>query len=180
MTPSQQGRNSAKLLRLVLAAALALTVASAAAAAQARDPLTPAEGDQLRDTATQLDKRIGLLVQFAGARLTKFEQIRTASPRPPGRDPQLYELLRQYAAILPEMDDAADDLTQQPKQYKVAKVLDNAIVEIQKMDATLRHIQTDSSPADLANYHFELDNCLDVTSDSLQNAQQDRAQAGKS
>lgn len=150
-----------------------------AAAAQVRDPLTPAEADQLRDTATHLDKRLELLLQFAAARLTQFDQIRTASPRPPGRDDQLYTLLRQYKLILPELDDAADDLSQQPNEYKVAKVLDTTIAGLQKLDTTLHKIQSASSPSDLANYRFALDDCLDVTSDSLQNAQNDRAQAGK-
>lgn len=144
-----------------------------------QDPLTRQEADQVRSTADKLDKRVPLLLQFAAARLARFEQIRTASPRPPGRDAELYTLLSQYKAILPEMDDAVDDLAQQPKQYKVAKVLDAAIASLQALTATLRQIQAASTPADLANYHFMLQDCLDVTGDSLQNAQQTRAQAGK-
>ena len=145
-----------------------------------RDPLTPADAAQVRDTSVRLDKRIPLLLGFAEDRLTRFEQLRTATPRPPDRGAHLYALLRQYAEILPEADDAIGDLasgvtsSESPKKYNVPKALDPAIVQLQHLRAMLQQIRQASSPSDLANYHFELQNCLDVTSDSLQNAQQDR------
>ena len=170
---------------LVMGGLLGLML-SAPAAAQLRDPLTPAEADQVRNTAGNMDKRVPLLLQFAQLRLDRFEQVRSASPRPPDRTAQLYALLRQYKAILPELDDAVDDLSSgettsesaHPK-YNVPKVLTPAIAALQKMQSQLQHLQTDSTPADLATYHFELQDCLDATGDSLQNAQQDLAAAGK-
>lgn len=156
--------------------ALLLAVLGLSAAAQVRDPLTPQEADQVRDTADKLDKRVPLLLQFAGARLQQFEQVRTAGPAAADRAEKLYTLLRQYAAILPELDDAVDDLadTRDDKNgphYKVDKVLGKAITDLQQLQAMLQHIQSSSSAADLATYHFELQNCLDATQDSLQNAQ---------
>lgn len=165
-----------------LASALVAAGLNAAAPACAQvpvDPLSRDEGDALRDTADKLDQRVKLLLQFATARITTFTTVRDASPRPPGRDDQLYGLLRQYRAILPEFDDAVDDMSSQPKQYKVAKVLDEAIAGLQALATTLQHIQASSTPADMANYHFILQDCVDTTSESLQNAQQARAQAGK-
>lgn len=166
-------------------AILTLSVA-AAASAQLHDPLTPSEANQIRDTAGSLDKRIPLLLQFAEARLARFEQVRAASPRPPDREVQLYALLREYKAILPEFDDAVDDLAQGVttsegggRKYNVPKVLTPAIAALSRLSATLQHIQTASTPADLATYHFILDDCLDVTGDSLQNTQQDLAHATK-
>ena len=167
-----------------LSCLLVLAVASTASAQAAlRDPLTPAEADQVRDTSSRLDKRVPLLLSFAAARLSQFEQVRTASPRPPGREQQMYALLREYAAILPEFDDAVDDLasgvinSDSPKHYNVGKVLTPGVASLLQLQAQLHQIQSQSSPSDLASYRFELENCLDVTADSLQNAQQDLAAA---
>jgi chaperonin cofactor prefoldin len=156
------------------AGALLLAALATHAGAQVRDPLTPQEANQVRDTAGKLDQRVPLLVQFAGERLRQFEQVRTAAPA--DRASRLYALLQQYAAILPELDDAVDDLgdsrdDKNGPHYKVGKVLGKAVADLQQLQATLQHIQSSSSPADLATYHFELQNCLDATRDSLQNAQ---------
>ncbi|HXE31779.1 MAG TPA: hypothetical protein VN515_08260 [Terriglobales bacterium] len=149
--------------------------------AQSRDPLTPAEAGQVRDTAGKLDQRIPLLLKFAGERLARFEQIRQESPRPPGRDAQLYALLEEYKAILPEMDDAVSDAASglttsesDGKKFNLNKIVGDVIAADQGFATTLQHIQSASTPADLANYHFMLDDCLDVTADSLQNAKDSR------
>lgn len=171
----------------VVAVAVALALWGAVAArAQFQDPLTPAEANQVRNTAGRLDQRVPLLLQFAELRLARFEQVSAASPRPPGRAAQLYAQLTQYKEIIPELDDAMDDLAQGAATSETKsgtrdapKVLDAAITRLQALVARLRHIQAASTPADLATYHFMLDDCLDVTSDSLQNAQEDRARAGK-
>jgi len=158
------------------AGALLLAFLAIRTGAQVRDPLTPQEADQVRETAGKLDQRVPLLVQFAGERLRQFEQVRTAAPAPADRASRLYALLQQYAAILPELDDAVDDLgdsrdDKNGPHYKVGKVLGKAVADLQQLQATLQQIQSSSSPADLATYHFELQNCLDATRDSLQNAQ---------
>lgn len=148
-----------------------------------RDPLTPQEADQIRNTAGQLNKRIPLLLQFAQERIVRFEKVRASPRATPGRSARLYALLRQYHEILPELDDAADDLASPPGpgglKYNVGKVLGKAMQTEQAMFTELQQIQTSSSAADLAAYHFELQNCLDRTRDSLQNAEQDRAGAGQ-
>lgn len=160
----------------VLAAALLL---QAAAQIPVRDPLTPQEAEQVRNTAGRLDQRVPLLLRFAGQRLAQLEQVRAGSA--PGRLAQMYALLRQYQEILPELNDAMDDLSAPPSpgapQYKVAKVLGPVIKQENALLAQLQHIQSSSSPGDLATYHFELQNCIDATRDSLQNAKDDVAAA---
>lgn len=171
--------------QIVSAALAVLLLVSAVASAQilGRDPLTPQEADQVRNTADQLDKRVPLLLSFAQARLEQFEKVRATPAAAPGRSGQLYLMLRQYRAILAEYDDAVDDLASPPQpggpKYKVGKVLTAAIKAEQAMFTHLQQIRKNSSAADLAGYHFELQNCLDATSDSLQNAEQDRASAGR-
>lgn len=168
------GRGAPPLV-FAAAALLALALAPPALALQVRDPLTAAEANQVRDTAGKLDKRVALLLSFAQLRLTRFDQVRTAAPPAPDRDNELYDLLRQYHAILPELDDAVDDLMDAgPKEYKIPKILDDLIKGENALLATLHRIQTASAPADLANYHFELQDCIDRTTDSLQNAEDDR------
>lgn len=163
-------------------AALLLCATAVNAQILGRDPLTPQEADQVRNTADQLNKRVPLLLSFAQARLEQFEKIRATPAATPGRSARLYLMLRQYRAILAEYDDAVDDFASPPEpggpKYKVGKVLGDAIKTEQAMLAHLQQIQKNSSPADLASYHFELQNCLDATNDSLQNAEQDRASAG--
>lgn len=169
----------------IACAVLAALLLAATAHAQfpGRDPLTPQEADQVRNTADQLNQRVPLLLSFAQARLDQFEKIRATPAATPARSAQLYLMLRQYRAILAEYDDAVDDLASPPEpggpKYKVGKVLAAALKTEQGMLAHLQQIQKNSSPADLASYHFELQNCLDATHDSLQNAEQDRARAGK-
>lgn len=163
-------------LALLLAAALALP---AAAQGQFYDPLTRAEADRVRHTSEELNKRPPLLLHFAHQRLDRFQRLRVASPPPPARGAQLYNLLRQYAAILQEADDSVDQLFHARAQYKTTpKVLRQVVAEESAMQAELHAIRSASSPADLARYHFELDNCLDLTADCLQNAQEDLARAG--
>lgn len=153
-------------LALLLAAALALP-----AAAQFYDPLTRSEADQVRHTSGELNKRPPLLLHFARERLARFQRLRTASPPPPARNAQLYSLLRQYHAILSEADDAVDALFDARAQFKnTPKVLRQVVAEERAMQAELQAIRSASTPADLARYHFELDDCLDLTRDCLQNA----------
>ncbi|HXR97969.1 MAG TPA: hypothetical protein VN709_09015 [Terriglobales bacterium] len=150
---------------------------------QQRDPLTPVEADRIRDTAGSLDQRVAVLLQFAQARLTQFDKVRNASPRPPDRETKLYELLRQYNAILPEAEDALDDVLSgggtsatssdsAVKKYNVPKVLKATLASLSRLSADLQRIQSSSTPADLATYHFVLDDCLSITNDFLQDAGQ--------
>lgn len=176
--------NSAAPLRPILVVAVALLLGAVSLCARApaqvgRDPLTPDEASQLQDAAGDLDKRVDLLLQFARQRLTEFESVRTASPRPPDRANTLYELLREYEEILPELDDNIDEMADGyhtsetgSTKYSLPKVLTKVIDAETAMRRSLTSIQTESSASDLATYHFELQDCFDTTDDSLANARQ--------
>jgi hypothetical protein len=163
----------------LLALALLLAAAPAVpAVAQFYDPLTRAEADQVRHTAGHLDKRPALLLGFARDRLERFARLRAAAPPPPARRARLYSLLRQYHAILNEADDAVDDLVSARAQYRnTPKVLRQTVALELALQAQLQAIRAASTPADLASYHFELDDCLDLTADCLQNARDALARA---
>ncbi|MGH9468628.1 MAG: hypothetical protein ACRD1Y_14865 [Terriglobales bacterium] len=165
---------------LVLAALLVGFLA--AAQIPGRDPLTPQEADQVRNTAGELNRRIPLLLRFAQERVTRFARVRRQPRSAPGRSARMYALLRQYQEILPELNDAMDELAANPRppggpKYNVRKILDPVIATEQHLATVLQNIQQSSSAADLATYRFELQNCLDATRDSLQNAEQDRGGA---
>ncbi|MGH9488338.1 MAG: hypothetical protein ACRD04_12220 [Terriglobales bacterium] len=166
-----------------IAVALLLAAATAAAQIPGQDPLTPEEANQVRNTAGRLDKRIPLLLRFAEERLASFRKIRSGPPNAPGRSAQLYALLRQYRAILPELNDAMDDLSSPGEpggpKYKIPKILPGVIEAQKQLVAELQQIRSNSPATDLATYHFELQDCLDATRDSLQDAEQDLAGASK-
>jgi hypothetical protein len=176
---SRAGARAKQLRRSALPAALALLFAAAwALPAQTPfyDPLTRSEADQVRHTSEQWNKRPPLLLHFARERLDRFQKLRAATPPPPARGPRLYSLLRQYHAIVSEADDAVDDLYSARARYKsTPKVLRQAIAREQALQSELQAIRAASSPADLAIYRFELEDCLDITGDSLQNARDDLA-----
>lgn len=144
-----------------------------------RDPLTAEEADELRDTAADPDKRVKLLLSFAADRLARFEQARAGAM--PDRQPVMYRLLREYGAIIGELDDNLDEWMsgrvtgEMQAKPKLEKPLQQVVAAEQGFVATLAKIQSASSPADLATYHFELSDVVDDTNQSLQGVHDDLA-----
>ncbi len=141
-----------------------------------RDPLTPREAAQLRNAADNPGKKVMLLLRDAARRLGNFERLRHGHST--GRRPQMYRMLREYRLILRELDDNLDNMVSGPRNSFMGKVkpqkpLRRVIAAEQHFAAELRRIRADSSPSDLASYHFELQNCMDSTHDSMANAQDD-------
>lgn len=172
------------LYRLFATLLLAALLAAPAMAQLKQDPLTRPEADQIRGTAGKPDKRLDLLLQFAQDRLNHFQSEQQANDF--DRSSQLHQSLKDYSAILGELDDNVDELVaghvtseMQGKIPKPEKPLQNVIATETKMLASLQKIQSTSSPADLAIYRYELDDCLDGTRDSLKNAQQGLIEAKK-
>lgn len=148
-----------------------------------RDPLTPSEADQLRDTADNPAKRVQLLLGFAADRLTRFQQTRAGAA--PDRQDAMYRLLREYDGIIAELDDNIDEwmgghvtgeMTGPPK---LEKPLQAMMAAEQGFIAQLTKIQSSSAAADLTTYHFQLSDDLDDTRNSLQGAREHLAELGK-
>jgi len=87
----------------MLSAIVLLFLCTAAVAQAHRDPLTPREVDQMRDSAQEPKKRVELLIGFSRERMTAIERLRAAAK--PGTDGQIADLLGELATLIDEMDD---------------------------------------------------------------------------
>ena len=72
--------------------------------------LTPAEADQLRDTAMEPDQRLKLFVKFTRARLASLEQMRS-DPKGTNRGKQTHDQLEEFLALYDELNDNVDTYT---------------------------------------------------------------------
>lgn len=173
--PRRRAQTRASLLVLALTAGLALPWLRA----QQPDPLTSDESDQVRNTADRLDKRVELLLGFAQQRLDRFQALHAGHDI--DRESLMHSMLEQYSAILRETEDNVDDLVagkvtgEMSKPVKPAKPLAKFIATEKLLLASLQQIQSASTAVDLANYRFELDDALDITKESLDDAQKDLA-----
>jgi hypothetical protein len=97
--------------RKIVVVLLLLTIV---AAAKRRDPLTDAEIDQLREAATQPNKRLRLFIKFANARLDSIQQLRSDPKAADGRGAKIHDLLEDFTAILDEINDNLDQYQGRP------------------------------------------------------------------
>lgn len=174
------------LMRAVAAVFLLLLLGpvSTRVRAQAhRDPLNDNEADQIRNAADDPEKRVGLLLTFARARLNAFEESRRGNA--PDRSQTMYQQLQEYADIVQEIEDNLDSVMsghvtgEMASKPKARKPVEAAINGYTGMLATLNHIKSTSAPNDLASYHFQLDDSIDATQDGLKNAKSDLVEAAK-
>ena len=68
--------------------------------AQRRDPLTPSEVDQMRETADYPDKRLALMAGFAKARITSIEQLSADPKASKDRPAKIHDLLQDFTSLL--------------------------------------------------------------------------------
>lgn len=97
-------------MKSIVAVVLAVMIAAPLMGAQRRlghDPLTPAEVDQLRDTAVEPNQRIKLYVEFARRRMTSIDQV-IADPKVKDRASQIHDLLQDFATLMDEIGDNLD------------------------------------------------------------------------
>ena len=83
----------------------ALLLGAFPAAATQRDPLTRDEIDQLREVAQEPDKRLKLLADFAGARLTTIEQVRAQEKSEKNTPQAIHNLMEEFLTVYDELDD---------------------------------------------------------------------------
>ena len=72
-----------------------------------RDPLTPPEVDQLRDTAQEPEQRLKLYVKFARARLETLDKART-DPQVTDRGQAIHDRLQDFLDLFDELNDNVD------------------------------------------------------------------------
>ncbi len=153
--------------------AVILLVTVAPLYAQHHADLTPAEVDQLRDTAMEPDQRLKLYVKFARDRLAKLEQVR-ADPKlsPQERATATHDRLADFQSLYDELNDNIDTYVDRKNDIrKSLKTIIEADAEFQKRLQAVR----DSAAAnkeDAKAYDFVLSSTLDTINDSIPDHQQ--------
>jgi uncharacterized coiled-coil DUF342 family protein len=144
-----------------------LLLAGVASAQRHRDPLTPPEIDQIRDTSWEPRLRLPLYVEFARTRLVKLEQIRS-DPKAKDRARQTHDLLDDFQLLYDELNDNIDTYVDRRDDIrKPLKVILDADTEFQ---AKLRALKdaADVAPAEAQQYEFVLNNAIETVDTSTE------------
>jgi hypothetical protein len=131
-----------------------------------RDPLTPLEVDQLRDTAMDPDLRLKLYVTFARARLVALEQARS-DPKTTDRGLATHDGLQDFLDVYDELNDNID--TYVGRKSDLRKVLKIVIDGDTEFQAKLRALRDDANAKkeEKEQYEFLLSNALDTLDSSV-------------
>jgi uncharacterized coiled-coil DUF342 family protein len=142
-----------------------------ASAVPRHDPLTPAEIDQLRDTAQEPDQRLKLYVKFARARLASLEQVRS-DPKVTDRGQETHDRLQDFLDLYDELNDNID--TYADRKEDLRKALKPIIEADTEFEAKLRALKNSGSVSkeELSHYEFLLTNTIDTLDNSAQDHRQ--------
>ena len=162
---------TARTLRRLAGWSLMLIIAAVAAAERRRDPLTPAEIDQVRDASWEPQQRLGLYMKFARSRLVGLEEMRN-DPKTKNRAAQTHDKLDDFLLIYDELNDNVDTyLNRKDDIRKPLKLIVEADTEFQ---AKLRALKDAADiPADeVKTYEFILSNAIDTLDSSAEEHRQ--------
>ncbi len=162
------------IARLFLALLVLLVVAAPAVGQKSRrDPLTPAEADELREKAQEPDDRVRLFARFIRERAGALQQTQTDPRFTAERSTRIHGMLDDITALVDEMDDNID-------QYDARKAdLRKALQDVITVDSDLLNklramkqtgIADASQNADSKEFAFALDTAIDTVNGSLDNA----------
>jgi hypothetical protein len=169
------------MIRAKKAVLIAMVLLTAVAFARKRDPLTDAEADQLRQVATEPQKRLKLYIKFAEARLVSIDQARSDPKQAEGRGTKIHDLLEDFTALIDEINDNLDQYQSRPLNKDDAKDFHKGVKELitaeQRFRArlrTLRHeMETDpQTRTESKDYAFVLQDAEDALKSSLEVAQE--------
>jgi hypothetical protein len=135
------------------------------------DPLTPAEINQLRDTAQDPDPRLKLYLQFARTRLASVEQVHS-DPKITDRGQEIHERLQDFVEVYDELDDNIATFVERKEDLR--KVLKNVIEADNEFQARLRALKDsgDATKAEAAKYEFLLSETLHTLATSADDHRQ--------
>ena len=153
-----------KLLPLVL-----LLASSLAFAQRHGDPLTPAEIDQLRDTAQDPEMRLKFFVQFTRARLDAVIQAQS-DPKVTDRPQAIHDKLQDFLDIYDELDENVDTFAD--RKNDIRKPLKLVITADTEFQAKLRTFKDANAKDESREYEFLLSNALDAVNNGLQDHRQ--------
>lgn len=148
-----------------------LSLLATAWAQRRHDPLNPLEADQLRDAAQVPSDRIKLYIEFARARLTSLEQMRT-DPKVTDRPQQIHDRLQNFLDVYDEMNDNIDTFVD--RKADLRKPLKSVIEADTEFQARLRALKSsiESGKEETNQYEFILNSLLDTVDSGMQDHRQ--------
>src|SRR5581483_1947088 len=128
---------------------------------RSRDPLTPAEIDQIRDTAQEPELRLKLYIKFARDRMDLIQQVRsdakiTDNPK------AIRDRLQDFLDVYDELDENVDVFAD--RKDDIRKALKLVVEGDTEFQSKLRALKDSAStiPRDASQYEFLLSNALDA------------------
>jgi hypothetical protein len=160
--------------KLILGLLLLLSL-PAFASGRKRDPLTEAEADQIREASDKPEKRFHLYINFAKARLTAIDQLRSDPKMAQGRGQQIHDLLEDFEALVDETEANLDDYRE--KKADLIKPLTELVQAESDWKLRLRALKEANAP-DAKEYEFILQNAIDAVNDSSDSARKELEDIG--
>lgn len=161
-------------LRIVILALLFFLAIPLSAQLGGREPLDETEIDKLREVAQEPDKRLKLLVEFARARLTAIDQLRSDPHSAAGRGPRVHDLLEDFTKLVDEIGDNLDDYA--AHKYDLRKALKTVIDGDTEFQLKLRTLKEQGAGAgakagtETGDYSFVLQNATEAVNLSLEDS----------
>ncbi|MGO9123880.1 MAG: hypothetical protein ACLP6G_03230 [Terriglobales bacterium] len=136
-----------------------------------REPLAPAEINQLRDAAMDPDARLKLFTHFARARLLALEQMRNDA-KVTDRGQQIHDHLQEFVDIYDELNENIDNFMDRKEDLR--KPLKAVIEADNEFQAKLLALKSagDARPKEAEQYRFLLDSALEVVATGVQDHRQ--------
>src|SRR5438874_4375010 len=150
----------AKLVLLILISAM-LFIPSVLAQRRSRDPLTPAEIDQIRDTAQEPEQRLKFYIKFARDRLDRIQQVNT-DPKITDKPQAIRDRLQDFVDLYDELDENVDVFADRRNDIrKPLKLVLEADTEFQSKLRALKDSAA-AGPAQASQYEFLLSNAIEA------------------
>lgn len=141
-----------------------------------RDPLSPAEVTELRESAQEPDRRLAAFVRFIRARADSLDRLRTDPRFTDDRLGQIHDLLDDITTLVDELDDNIDtyDAKRGADLRKPLKSVIELNTDLQGRLRTLARtgVATQAKPDDARQYAFVLQNAMEAVDQSLDAARQ--------
>jgi len=157
-----------RLCRLIVAAALSLSIATPLLAQFNRDPLNDKEVNELRETAQEPHARMKLLIKFTQRRMDKINVLRADPKMATANAPEIGQLLSDVANLLDEVDDNLSMYDGQGEDMR--KSLRGVIEMDTDIRAKLKALKENSTPEQMEQYKFAIEDADESASASADNA----------
>ena len=143
---------------------VALLLGSFGAIAKQRDPLTQDEIDQLREVAQEPEKRLKLLADFAGARLTTIEKVRAEEKSEKNTPQAIHDLIDDFVAVYDELDD--NIAMYADRQADLRKALKPVLLADSDFHARLQGLQHNLNAEERTQCDFAISSAVDAVNNS--------------